>query len=328
MKKVKVRFISWKRKHLRQPLRHFLGNRNVKDRLFCCVFERDRRALLELYNALNGTNYQDEQALQIVTLDNVVYMSMNNDLAVVLMGTLELYEHQSTLCPNLPLRLLLYIAAEFESLVTKMGANIYGSRLVKLPSPRCVVFYNGDEELENSDEEQTLRLTDAFTDGNDSGRESCMELRVRVLNINYGHNKELMANCHRLKEYSMFVAKLKESRQRCGSMDEAVDNAVEYCIAHGIMEDILRPMRAEVKKMLLTEYDEKKTMKLFQKEAMEIGEQRGIQIGERRGEQRGEDTFAVLADSLLREKRITDLQRAIDDKKYRNALYREYGLKK
>ena len=141
----KMQFVSPKRRNMRRPLRYFFANREVKDRLFCYIFERDPKALLQLYNALNGTDYSDENALKIVTLDNVLYLSMNNDVAFMLMGTLNLYEHQSTICPNLPLRFLLYTAAEYEAYVGINPDRIYGSSLIRLPAPRCVVFYNGDE---------------------------------------------------------------------------------------------------------------------------------------------------------------------------------------
>ncbi len=194
--KNKMQYISRKQWFFRLQPRYFFSNRKVKDRLFCYIFEHDRRALLELYNALNDTDYQDEQMLQVVTLDNAVYMSMNNDMAFLLIGTLNLYEHQSTICPNLPLRFLLYIAAEYEGLTARMGANIYSRTLVPLPAPQCVVFYNGDEKTED---EQYLRLTDAFVGREGKKSVSCLELTVRVLNINYGHNRQLMSGCGALR---------------------------------------------------------------------------------------------------------------------------------
>ncbi|WP_300713268.1 hypothetical protein [uncultured Acetatifactor sp.] len=300
----KMRFVPWKRRLYRLPVRYFFGNRNVKDRLFCYIFEHDRKSLLKLYNALNGTDYRDEQALQIVTLDNVVYMAMNNDVAFLLGASLNLYEHQSTLCPNLPLRFLIYLAAEFESLVGKNGGNIYGSSLIRLPAPRCVVFYNGEDAAE---EEQILQLTDAFTDENGKKQKSCLNLTVRVLNINYGYNEELMSGCRRLEEYSLFVAKLKEFQRRDFSLDEAIDSAVAYCIEHRILDDILLPFQTEVKKMLLTEYDEKKTMKAFRKEAF----QEGYQKGETKGYQQGEAERQKLAQELQEAQRhIAELQEA------------------
>ena len=274
--KTRMQYVSRKRRRFRLQPRYFFSNRKIKDRLFCYIFEHDRKALLQLYNALNHTDYQDEQLLQVVTLDNVVYMSMNNDMAFLMIGTLNLYEHQSTLCPNLPLRFLLYIAAEYEGLTARMGANIYSGTLVSLPSPQCVVFYNGDDK---TDDEQYLRLTDAFADEQGQKTASCLELTVRVLNINYGHNHQLMSGCERLEEYSRFVDCIKKYCQDGFTADEAVENALIYCIEHDILSDILLPFRAEVKKMLLTEYNEKKYMKMFRKEAREEGLKQGLEQG-------------------------------------------------
>ena len=305
----KMRFVPWKRRLYRLSVRYFFGNRNVKDRLFCYIFEHDQKSLLKLYNALNGTDYRDEQALQIVTLNNVVYMAMNNDVAFLLGASLNLYEHQSTLCPNLPLRFLIYLAAEYESLVGKTGGNIYGSRLIRLPAPRCVVFYNGDDDAE---EEEILQLTDAFMDETGRKQESCLNLTVRILNINYGCNGELMSGCRRLEEYSLFVAKLKEFQRRGLSLDEAIDSAVTYCIEHRIMDDILLPFQMEVKKMLLTEYNEKKTMKAFRKEAFEEGYQKGYQQGETERQKLAQELQEVrqqIADLQKLQRQFAELQK-------------------
>ena len=125
----KMKFVPRKRRLLRLPLRRFVGNRNVKDRLFCYIFEQDREALLQLYNALNHTKYRDAQALQI---------------------------------------------------------------------------------------------------------------GISFSNINYGHNRNLTASCGRLDEYSRFVDCLKAYRQKGCSVNQAVENAVTYCIDHGIMVDNYR----------------------------------------------------------------------------------------
>ena len=191
------------------------------------------------------------------------------------MGTLNLYEHQSTICPNLPLRFLLYTAAEYEAYVGREQDRIYGSTLIRLPTPRCVVFYNGDDKMED---ERILQLTDAFME-EPGEQKSCLELTVRVLNINHECNQKLMAGCRRLEEYSCFVAKLKEYQKRYSSTKEAVDAAVSYCVEHGILTDILIPLSAEVKKMLLTEYNEKKAMEWLKKEAREEGRIEGRQEG-------------------------------------------------
>lgn len=181
---------------------------------------------------------------------------------------------------RLPLRFLLYIAAEYEGLMARMGANIYSRTPVSLPAPQCVVFYNGDDKMED---EQYLRLTDAFADEQGKKTASCLELTVRVLNINYGHNRQLMSDCGRLEDYSRFVDCIKRNCRDGLATDEAVENAVIYCLEHDILSDILLLFRAEVKKMLLTEYNEKKYMKMFRKEAREEGLEEGLLQGLKEG---------------------------------------------
>lgn len=211
-------------------------------------------------------------------------MSMNNDIAFLITGNLNLYEHQSTVCPNLPLRFLLYTAAEYEGLVARMRANIYGRTLIPLPQPHCVVFYNGDDEMED---EQYLYLSDAYTEKQNPRDAPCLDLKVRVLNINHGHNHQLMSKCTRLAEYVRFVDSIKGYRQDGFSTDQSIDNAVMFCIDHGILEDILLPRRAEVKKMLLTEYNERKYMRMFRKEAQEEGRKEGREEGREEGRKQG-----------------------------------------
>ena len=178
--------------------------RNVKDRLFRYLFEKDRDALLELYNALNGTAYRDPSQLEIVTIESAVYVVMKNDLAYILSGTLSMYEHQSTYSPNLPVRFLIYLAQEYQMVIDKAERSLYGTGQISLPTPQCVVFYNGMKEMP---EEQTLRLSDAFEN---KRAEADVELTVRMLNINYGHNKLLMEKCRILEEYSKLVAVMRE----------------------------------------------------------------------------------------------------------------------
>ncbi|MBO5208455.1 MAG: hypothetical protein J6B68_03825, partial [Lachnospiraceae bacterium] len=166
------------------------GNHKVhkqfKDRLFRFLFEEDKEALLQIYNALNGTDYQDASQLQVVTIENAVYIVMKNDLAFVLAGTMNLYEHQSTYNPNMPVRFLIYLASEYQKVVQEAEESLYGARQIMLPTPQCVVFYNGEKDMP---EEQILRLSDAFEN---KKQEADVEVKVRMLNINYGHNKELM----------------------------------------------------------------------------------------------------------------------------------------
>ncbi len=242
-------------------------NRKYKDRLFCILFGQDRDALLQLYNALNGSAYTDPGRLTVVTLDNIIYMRMVNDLAFIVVGTLNLYEHQSTYNPNMPLRFLLYIAEEFDRIIHGQDANLYGEKLVTLPTPQCVVFYNGDRETED---EEILRLSDAFQNRD---VQADLELTVHLRNINLGHNQPLMDGCPRLREYACLVGRVKENLADGISIRASVEEAVNYCLDRGILTDFLTENRSGVLGMLrlLTEYDEKKHIRLLKRDAREEG---------------------------------------------------------
>ena len=143
--------------------------RNHKDRLFRMIF-REKKELLSLYNAVNGTSYTNTEELEIVTLENAIYMNMKNDLAFILDMNLYLYEHQSTVNPNIPLRDLFYIAAEYQKLIDRK--SLYSSAIQKIPTPGFFVFYNGIEPLEDC---CISRLSDAFLH---TGAEPALELIV------------------------------------------------------------------------------------------------------------------------------------------------------
>lgn len=255
--------------------------RNVKDRLFRFLFEKDREALLQLYNALNGTEYRDASQLEIMTIESAVYVVMKNDLAFVLAGTLSMYEHQSTYSPNLPVRFLIYLAQEYQMVIERTEKSLYGEGLISLPTPKCVVFYNGTKEMP---EEQTLRLSDAFEDKSASAD---VELTVQMLNINHGHNSVLMEKCEVLKEYSEFVDITRMYMSERKNAGEALSEAVEYCIENGILEKFLRENRAEVLGMLLEEFDVKKYERTLRSEGREEGLREGVELGREQGIEQG-----------------------------------------
>ncbi|MCM1048052.1 MAG: hypothetical protein NC433_06480 [Clostridiales bacterium] len=288
--------------------RYWLGrirvSRNIKDRVFRLLFDKDREALLALYNALNGTDYHDASALRIVTLEGAVYMVMKNDLAFIVAGTLNLYEHQSTLNPNMPVRFLIYLAGEYQKLVEEAKESLYGTKLITLPTPQCVVFYNGEKGIP---EEQTLRLSDAFEKRKcDAG----VELSVRMLNINYGHNKELMEKCRVLGEYAEFVDICRQFVAKGGNRQKALNAAIDYCIEHDILSEFLRNNRAEVVGMLLEKFDIKKYENSLREEGIEQGIDRANQL-----------TLI-----LLEQNRTDDLQSALRNPEYQEQLFREFKL--
>ena len=247
------------------------ANKKYKDTVFRMLFS-DKKNLLSLYNAINRTKYDDPEKLQIVTLENAIYMGIKNDLAFIIDMNLFLYEHQSTYNPNIPLRDLFYISAEYQKLVDRK--SLYSSSLQKIPAPYFIVFYNGTEKQE---EYWETSLSDAYENLNGEPR---LELKVITLNINEGHNKELLEQCQTLSEYAQYVAKVRKYAKEM-SLDEAVKRTVNECIHEGILKDFLRANRNEVIAMSIFEYDkeeeETKLRKAEYEAGIQVGRQEGIQ---------------------------------------------------
>ena len=291
--------------------------RNYKDTVFRMLF-REKENLLSLYNALNGTTYTDVDSLEITTLENAVYMNYKNDISFVFDFELLLYEHQSTLNPNMPLRDLLYVTRVLQNRIK--DENLYSKSLVKIPAPRFVVFYNG---MDFQPEQQILRLSDAFEKKQEY---SSLELTVVVYNINFGHNSELLDACRLLKEYAQYVAQVRTYAKKM-DFPEAVERAVEYCVKNVILSDFLTKNRAEVIAVSIFEYDEEKHMKSEREEWREIGRGEGLSIGREEGLKTGLDNLSQLLKSLMDTGKTEELQRAISDSTYREQLYREYFSK-
>ena len=287
MAKKKTTMYKWDLFFQRLQENIFHPKRQTKDILFRLVFGDDRQALLQLYNALHGTAYTNPHELQIVTLDNAIYISRKNDLAFLLAGSINMYEHQSTLNPNMPVRFLIYLAQEYQLLVESTDRSLYGSELIPLPTPQCVVFYNGTAD---TPDEYELRLSSAFSN---QDVEPAVEVVVKVININYGHNEYLMQGCGMLSQYAQFVAVTREYANRYNNREEAMNAAIEYCIGHGILEDILRKHRSQVLGSLLEEFDEKKYARTLREEGYEAGRTDGFAEGEQYGLQQGKNKLLV-----------------------------------
>ena len=232
------------------------ANRTYKDRLFIRIFEH-KEDLLSLYNAVNGSDYQNPDELEITTLDNAIYMRMKNDISFLIDGYMSLYEHQSTFNPNMPLRDCLYMLQIYQNYIDSQELDLYSSVLLKIPTPRLVVFYNGQEKMRN-EEMCILRLSDSYERPE---KEPALECRVQVINVNYGKNRDMMEKCPKLYEYSYLVAKIRENQSRGKTLEGAIEAALEDCLAQGYLTELLTTYRREVTGMLLYEYDERKHLK-------------------------------------------------------------------
>lgn len=244
--------------------------RDYRDNLFKKAFSKPED-LLSLYNAISGRNYSNPDDIEITTLDDVIFIERKNDISFLVDCSMNLYEHQSSYNPNMPIRGLFYFARVYANYVEKNDLHLFGTQLLKLPTPQYCVFYNGSDEMEDYRE---LKLSDSFQHPAKGG---CIEITAKMYNINYGRNKELLAACKRLEEYSYVVDRIKKAIVgRSGEEREvAIYAAIDDCIKSDKLKDILIKDREEVKSMLLSVYDEEKLRELDIRDAEARGEIRG-----------------------------------------------------
>lgn len=268
--------------------------RNYKDSLFCMVF-KEKKELLSLYNAVNGTSYTDVDDLTVNTLENAIYMNMKNDISCLVENHMDLYEQQSTYCPNMPMRELMYVSRLYEKELR--GRNLYSSSLVKIPTPKFVVLYNGTRKLQ---ERQVLKLSDAFMvkEG-----EPDLELKVTVLNINPGMNEELLKGCKTLRDYVAYVEKVRGYSKNMPT-EEAVELAVRECIRNDILAEFLKKYRAEAVQVSIFEYDQEMHMRCIAEEAREEGRRE-----ERQNTERERQNTEIERRNAERERRNTEIER-------------------
>ena len=274
-------------------------NTHYKDTVFRLLFS-DKARLLSLYNALSDKRCDNVDDLKVVTLADAIYMEVKNDIAFLVGTDIHLWEHQSTVNPNMPLRFLEYITSEYQRLTDKR--SIYSRKLVKLPTPHFVVFYNG---IESTPDHSVLKLSSAFEGSADvpegEGEQPTLELLVDVYNINAGHNGAIQEACATLKGYADFVRRTREnphSQANAYEFDvshsetsnshtffilsplsilpaQAVSASVDDCIHDGILADFLKTCKAEVIGMSIFEFDREEYERQVRAEERQEGEARG-----------------------------------------------------
>ena len=250
--------------------------RNYRDTLFRMLY-RNKKRLLSLFNAVNGTHYDNPDDLTITTLEGVLYLGMKNDVSCIIDMMMQLYEHQSTVNPNMPLRNLFYVSDLLQKYIYEEGLDIYSRKQIKIPTPKFVVFYNGDEE---QPERKEIRLSKAFSANTG---ETNMELVVLQININKGQNEELKAACKTLQEYAEFTERAREHRKEM-ELEDAIRTTIDECIRDGILKDFLLKNKAEVYHMCLYEFDVELHERVLREEEREEGRIEGIREGRLEGQ--------------------------------------------
>ena len=247
-------------------------NVQYKDTVFRLLFS-DKARLLSLYNALSSRRCDNIDDLKVVTLQDAIYMEMKNDIAFLVGTDIHMWEHQSTYNPNMPLRFLQYIATEYQRLSDKR--SLYSRKLVKLPTPHFVVFYNGTEDTADH---EVMKLSDAFEGEGDAAKgeveQPVLELLVDVYNINAGRNSAIQEACQTLKGYAEFVRRTRDNQQTM-PLEAAVNKAVDECIRDGILADFLRDSKSEVVGVSIFEFDREEHERIILAEEHEEGREEG-----------------------------------------------------
>ena len=267
-------------------------NNKFKNSVFVMLFD-DPVLLRELYCALEGVSLPPDIPVIINTLENVLVLDFNNDISFAIGGKLiVLIEHQSTINPNMALRLLLYFSRVIERIAK--GSKLYSRKLMSVPWPEFFVLYNGTDPFPD---EQVIRLSDLYEKPGELGlpekSRPLLELEVRVININEGRNADIASRCKKLSEYSAFMAKIRAFRKETGDLEEAIKTAVKYCRKHDILKEFLEIHGEEVINMLLT---------LTTEDAIAYAREEGVEEVIEKGKEEGhmKATLAIARSALAK----------------------------
>ena len=262
-----------------------------KDNVFCMLY-RDKRNLLELYNALNNSAYTNVDDLQVTTLNGGSYMKYKNDASFLLCMSLYMFEQQSSKNPNMPLRFLHYVSDVFRELFS--NSMLHRRSMIKIPVPHFVTFYNGLEKwVEDEDE---IRLSDMYEISADNPE---LELKVRVININ--EDVHILNKCKTLRDYMTFVKKVRFKMGVEGDdVRIAVTEAMDECIDEDILVDFFEKHREEVVEVSIYDYDEEEVRRVLAEEyAQEVAQGMAQEIVEKAAKEASEKAFAEGEQSMM-----------------------------
>lgn len=248
-------------------------NTKYKDSVFRTYF-KDRDIFLSLYSFLSKTEYDKDIPAEDISLEHTFTNGRKNDVGYLVDNKLVvLMEHQSTFSYNLPLRYLFYISITYEKMLYKIGPQkLYQKKAVKLPNPDFIVLYNGPEPLPNNALTMTLNLSDCFITYEPS---PSLELRVKLVDINYKRNPKYVSQNKGLREYCLFVSYVESYREAGLDTNQAIKQARKRCEEEEILSDYLAKYGKDVNSMLFDEISLEDIYEVIREEEREEAEARG-----------------------------------------------------
>lgn len=204
--------------------------------------------LLEISQATGIVPEGTSPKIEVNTLKDVLYMDRINDVSFVVDGKLVvLIEHQSTVNQNMPLRMFLYLGRLYEKILDT--SSVYRKWLIPISTQEFIVFYNGTEK---QDAQWVQQLSDAYIDKTVIPE---LELKVTTWNINYDEDLDILKKSKSLHDYSYFVKKVRDFKSTGLSLEQAIKEAMDTCVAQGVMKSYLESNGSEVMNMLKTEWN-------------------------------------------------------------------------
>ena len=297
--------------------------RKYQDTLFRFMFS-DKESAIELYNALEGTDYGMDTEVEFTTLENVLYVEGKNDLGFSIAGKLVvLTEHQSTINGNMPLRFLNYVTQTYNREID--NEELFKRKSVPILTPEFFVIYTGNEDW-NAKE---LRLSDSFVG---PILENSLELVVKIIDVRYNKKEAeaVLSRSEKLRGYSLLLNYVKGFRQEGYVLETAIDMTVKRCIEEGILRDFLIQYGREVRGMLYDDITIERFAEIraeeSREEAYREGRAQGHAEGRAEGRSEGMDRMSELVRRLIADKRYDDLEKASADPAFREQIFEEYEL--
>lgn len=243
--------------------------RKSKDSVFVNLFENAEN-VLRLYKELHPEDTQvTVEDIQIQTIKSVLVNTLYNDLGFIVKDRfVMLVEAQSAWNPNMPLRMLFYLAETYRRYLADTIQSEHSSTRVKIPKPELYVVYSGEQNCP-----ETVSFSENFFDG-----DSPVELKVKVLNevdmTIYG-------------QYIGFCKVFNEQRKIYQDSIMCAKETIRICIEKGYLVSYLREHEKEVVDMMSELFDEEYQRAAYnrasQKDAIEKGRAEGKAEGKAEG---------------------------------------------